>query len=178
MSCGQRGFVDPGFLVDGSSTTRTSRGSVSVNNTGNTDWLKHIGVGSLLTIQKDPNGEVDAVDGNDQCQGVSVDSDGDMYCAGYTDGGLNDTNGGSNDAFVMKLNSSGVVQWVNHLGTGTRDNTNGRDPNGQVDAVNGAEVCNGVSVDSSGNVYCAGYTNGGLNDTNDGSSDAFIIKLN
>ncbi len=43
----------------------------------------------------------------------------------------------------------------------------------------GSAVCSGVAVDSSGNVYCAGYTNGALGEANlNGNNDAFVMKLN
>ena len=45
--------------------------------------------------------------GSERCRGVSVDSSGNVYCAGYTGGALGEANAGSNDVFVMKLNSSG-----------------------------------------------------------------------
>jgi len=45
--------------------------------------------------------------GNDRCSGVTVDSSGNIYCAGYTNGGMSEANGGSNDAFVMRLEPDG-----------------------------------------------------------------------
>jgi hypothetical protein len=46
--------------------------------------------------------------GNDTCNGVAVDSSGNVYCAGYTTGGMSEANGsGSFDAFVMSIEVDG-----------------------------------------------------------------------
>jgi Tfp pilus assembly protein PilZ len=105
----------------------------------------------------------------DNCSGVAVDGSGNVYCAGYTDSSLGEANGGSYDAYVMKLNSAGQVQWITQLGA--------------VTAVPGGDTshrdyCNGVAVDGNGNVYCAGQTFGSLGEVNGGNSDAFVMKLN
>lgn len=94
---------------------------------------------------------------------VSLDSSGNIFVAGYTTGGLNgNSQTGTNDAFVLKYNSTGTLQWANQYGT-----------SGQ------SSYANGVSVDSSGNVFIAGYTTGGLNgNSQTGAKDAFVGKLN
>jgi hypothetical protein len=106
--------------------------------------------------------------GFDQCQGVSVDSAGNVYCAGQSDGGIGEANGGGYDAFVMKLDSSGAVVWGTQLGSVTT--VSGGDKSN-------FDQCQGVSVDSAGNVYCAGITYGGLGEANGGSGDVFVMKL-
>ncbi|MDP7630100.1 MAG: SBBP repeat-containing protein, partial [SAR324 cluster bacterium] len=40
------------------------------------------------------------------------------------------------------------------------------------------DYANGVAVDSSGNVYAAGYTYGALDGSNAGSYDLFVVKYN
>ena len=82
---------------------------------------------------------------------------------GYTKGGLDgNTSSGSADLFVVKYNSSGTKQWTKQLGT-----SSGESPYG------------GVAVDSSGNVYAAGYTEGGLDgNTSAGDKDIFLVKYN
>ena len=44
--------------------------------------------------------------------------------------------------------------------------------------TSGEDVANGVATDSSGNVYVTGYTQGGLDCTNAGSYDLFVVKYN
>ncbi len=107
--------------------------------------------------------------GSDYCNGVAVDSSGNIYCAGHTDGDMGEISGGGADAFVMKLNSSGQLQWLTQLGAVTKS-TGGSNA--------GDEYCKGVAVDSAGNVYCAGYTNGDMGETSGGDTDAFVMKLN
>ena len=92
--------------------------------------------------------------------GVSVDSSGNAYVAGYTDRGLDgNTSAGIEDMFLTKYDTDGTKQWTRQLGTGSDDR-------GQ-----------GVSVDSSGNAYVTGYTGGGLDgNTNAGGDDMFLTK--
>ena len=98
----------------------------------------------------------------DSGQGVTVDSSNNIYLTGYTLGGLdNNTNSGGRDIFLVKYNSSGTKQWTRQLGSSSNDS-------GQ-----------GVTVDSSNNIYLTGYTEGGLdNNTNAGGNDLFLVKYN
>ncbi len=59
---------------------------------------------------------------------------------------------------MVKYNSSGTKQWTKQLGTSS------------------AEYANGVATDSSDNVYVTGETAGGLDGTNAGSQDLFVVK--
>ena len=81
---------------------------------------------------------------------------------GVTNGGLDgNTSAGSKDLFVVKYNSSGTKQWTKQLGSSI------------------ADYATGVATDSSGNVYVAGYTDGGLDgNTSAGSNDIFVVKYN
>ena len=94
--------------------------------------------------------------------GVATDSSGNVYVVGYTFGDLDgNTNTGASDIFVVKYNSSGTHQWTKQLGTSSTD------------------TANGVTTDSSGNVYVAGGTYGGLDgNTSAGVNDLFIVKYN
>ena len=101
--------------------------------------------------------------------GVAVDSSDNIYITGTSSGtnvfGASVTSGTTEDIFVVKLNSSGVVQWVYTAGGTGRDR--GRK----------------IALDSSGNIYVVGYYQntvdfGGGNVTSNGSFDAFILKLN
>ena len=101
--------------------------------------------------------------------GVAIDSSDNIYITGTSQGanvfGKNATSGTTDDIFVAKLNSSGVVQWVYAAGGTGRDR--GRK----------------IALDSSGNIYVTGYywstvDFGGGNVTSNGNWDAFLLKLN
>ena len=102
--------------------------------------------------------------------GIAVDSSGNSYITGYFAntidfGGGNVTTNGNWDVFVLKLNSSGVFQWVNTYGGTALD------------------YGYGVAVDSSGNSYATGaffltVDFGGGDVTSAGGADIFVLKLN
>ena len=117
---------------------------VKYNSSGTKQWTKQLGSSSA-----------------DYATGVAVDSSGNVYAAGYTNGDLDGSNAGGWDLFVVKYNSSGTKQWTQQLGS------------------SGGDGAYGVAVDSSGNVYAAGTTKGALDgNTNAGSYDLFVVKYN
>ena len=68
---------------------------------------------------------------------------------------------GSNDFILVKYNSSGTKQWTSQHGTSSR------------------EIGKDVSVDSSGNIYISGHTNGELDgNLNNGNVDLYLMKFN
>ena len=46
---------------------------------------------------------------------MAFDDSGNVYCAGPTYGALGEANGEEGDAFVMKLDFSGAIEWVTQL---------------------------------------------------------------
>ena len=100
--------------------------------------------------------------GNDSANALIADSLGNLYVAGRTDGDLNgEKNNGYPDAFIVKYDSTGVLQWTKLLGSSRVD------------------MANALTIDGSDNVYVAGSTNGDLNGKINSSltdSDAFIVK--
>jgi len=116
---------------------------VKYNSGGSKQWLQQFGSSN-----------------NDMGLEVNVDSKGNIYVTGYTEGGLDGkTNSGERDIFLVKYNSSGTKQWTQQLGTPT------------------FEEGNGVAVDSSDNIYVSGWTRGKL-DTYAGGDDAIVLKYN
>ena len=113
------------------------------------------GIFTLWTIQSGTTSE-------DTANAVTTDSSGNLYVAGYTKGVLEgDTNSGMSDLILIKYNSQGTIQWTKQLGTLENDQANG------------------VTTDSSGNIYVTGWTGGGLDgNTEIGYEDIFLIKYN
>ena len=134
---------------------------MKLNSSGDLQWVTQLG--GTTTANGGDNS------GSDRCYSVALDDSGNIYCAGYTDGALGEANGGDKDAFIMKLNSSGDIEWVTQLGETTTANEGDN---------SGKDYCESVALDNSGNVYCAGYTDGALGEANGGSNDAFVMKLN
>ncbi|MBW1817606.1 MAG: IPTL-CTERM sorting domain-containing protein, partial [Deltaproteobacteria bacterium] len=101
----------------------------------------------------------------DFAQGVAVDSGGNVVVAGNSDstwGSPVNAHTGGTDAFVAKLDSSGIRQWHTFMGSV---------------ATSG----DAVSVDTSGNVFVAGTGNatwGSPVNAFAGVRDAFVAKLN
>ncbi|MEM9539517.1 MAG: S8 family serine peptidase [Cyanobacteria bacterium P01_E01_bin.42] len=92
---------------------------------------------------------------------LKSDREGNIYIAGVTKGNLAGEHQGNWDAFVMKYDSNGDRIWAQQLGTSGHDG--------------GAYYRDGLGIDSQGNVYFAGGTQGDLGGENAGSHDAFIV---
>ena len=140
------GFTDGG--LDGNTVTGSTDFFVTkYNGSGVKQYTRQLGVPALLT---------------EACS-VATDTSGNVYVAGYTDGGLDgNTVTGTWDFFVSKYNSSGAKQYTKQLGV----------PGHSTQAYS-------VATDASGNVYVAGYTDGGLDgNTVTGSRDFFVTKYN
>jgi beta-propeller repeat-containing protein len=94
----------------------------------------------------------------DYAASVSTDPDGNAYIAGDTFDSLDGVNAGVADAYLAKYDSDGNRLWIRQLGSSA------------------GEVARSISSDNSGHVYIAGQTDGGLDGTNTGESDAFLAK--
>lgn len=94
---------------------------------------------------------------------LALDSSNNVYVTGDTDTNLEDGSPLSlNYAYLIKYDSDGNKQWIKYLGE-DGDSTYG----------------NGISIDSSDNIFVTGYTDAGLaGNTLTGSIDAFVAKYN
>ena len=94
-------------------------------------------------------------------KGVVTDSSNNIYVAGHTNGSLDGSNSGEYDLFLTKFLDNGTKQWTKQLGTST------------------SEIVNGVTLDSTNNIYVTGTTNGSLDgNVTSGSRDIFLVKYN
>ena len=92
--------------------------------------------------------------------GVDTDSNNNIYVTGITKSGLDgNTHLGDNDGILIKYNSDGTKQWTKQFGSSAGDESFG------------------IAIDSSNNIYAAGYTGGAFDSqTNSGGNDIFLIK--
>ena len=105
----------------------------------------------------------------DESLGVVHDNSGNIYVTGYSYGTWGTPIrawSGHTDAFVAKLNSSGVLQWNTFLGSDNND------------------TATDIAIDSSGNIYVTGYSNTSwgtpihAHSSDAPHMDAFVAKLN
>jgi hypothetical protein len=117
--------------------------------------------------------------GDEHAGGVAVDGSGNVYLAGGTYSTnfpvvapIQGVNGGSQDAFVTKINPAGnSILYSTYLGG---------------NGTGSSEQANAIAVDSSGNAYVTGVTNssnfpvtsGAYQTAYSGMQDAFITKFN
>jgi hypothetical protein len=95
---------------------------------------------------------------NDYGDAVSIDGMGNVYVSGATEGSIGGPNAGGEDVFISKFDALGAVQWTKQIGTPDRD------------------FVYAISVDGLGNVFLSGDTRGGLDGSNAGGIDAFLVK--
>ncbi|MCB9763258.1 MAG: SBBP repeat-containing protein [Alphaproteobacteria bacterium] len=101
----------------------------------------------------------DGTSGDDVAVAAATDSAGAVYVVGYTEGDLSGQGAaGWFDAFLMKVDPSGAVVWVEQLGTANND------------------YAYGVAVDAAGDVYVAGSTRGGLAQGQRDKYDVFVAS--
>ena len=97
--------------------------------------------------------------GDDAALSIDFDDSDNFYLTGYTDADFGGSNAGSYDAWVAKYDSDGNQQWKQQFGTSEIDNP--------FD----------VAVNSTGQVFVNGFTEGSLGGTNAGSYDAWLAEL-
>jgi len=116
--------------------------------------------------------------GSEVINDIALDASGNAYVTGQTDssnfdtttGAYDETLGGTQDAFVTKINATGTaLSYSTYLGGALND-----------------DYAFGIAVDASGNVYVTGYTfatdfvttGSAYDSVHSGSTDAFLTKLN
>ena len=163
----------------GSFTTETNGGDCDIlvlklEDSGEIVWSLQVGA-----EQADNYDFITDTSGFDTCLKVASDANGNIYCGGFTQGSLADTievNEGNQDLFVMKINSSGTIQWITQLGSTVKAFED-------ADTVN-EESCSDIAVSSDGSsIYCAGSTYSSLGEEHSeilgaADKDSFLLKLN
>ncbi len=136
--------------------------------------------GDVFLVKLDPSGNIlwakrpSASVSSDAIYAVCADHFGNVYATGHFEGSsitfgstkLTNANSPNQDAFIVKYNSAGVVQWAKSAGKANDD------------------VGNSVTVDATGNVIVGGqfasasisFGSSTLNNANSGTFDVFIVK--
>ena len=118
--------------------------------------------------------------GSEHAYGIAVDGSGNSYIAGGTDSfdfptfnGLQSTLTGTYDAFVVKLDATGLIKYSTYLG-GNEGTGGGSE-----------EIGLDIAVDTSGIAYVAGRTSAddfptkdAFDSTHSGGNDVFFVVLN
>lgn len=164
-----------GSTLIGTSSTDRSHG-IDVDGSGNIyatgyttgalDGQTNAGGEDVFLAKYDSNGarqwtRLSGTTAGERGESVAVhNATGNIYITGTTAGSLDgQAYLGSGDVFLIKYNTSGTKQWTKLLGTTAVDNAWS------------------VAVDSSENIYVAGFTGGNLGgQTNSGGTDAFVAK--
>jgi hypothetical protein len=130
-------------------------GSLGGPNEGDADvfLVKYDGAGNYLWSRQF------GTNFSDFCFGVAVDSSGNAFISGNSEGSLGGPNEGNKDAVVTKYDGSGTRLWSRQIGTSSWDSGYS------------------VAVDPMGHVYISGNTSGSLGGASQGGGDVFIIKL-
>jgi len=151
---------DGGFIVAGQ--TYSNDGDVSGNHGYDDAWVVKLNSSGDIEWQKCLGGTDD-----DYAYSIQQTSDGGFIVTGYTESNDGDVSGnhsnwGWDDAWVVKLNSSGDIEWQKCLG-GTND-----------------DRAYSIQQTSNGGFIVAGYTysNDGDVSGNHGYWDAWVVKLN
>jgi len=90
---------------------------------------------------------------------ITLDSEGNLFICGSTNGALQGPGKGRSDAYVMKLDASGNVLWTSQWGTEL------------------ADEATGLAMDQEGNLYVIGSTEGTLGTEALGRKDVFYSQL-
>ncbi len=141
------------FIVTGS--TSSSNGNLSGNNGGDDVLVAKISANGTLMWAKNFGGS-----GNEVGYSVTTDSNGNIYIAGQTSStNFASAQYGAWDAFIMKLDSNGNMQWVKNYGGSLNDNFYS------------------IQFDN-GNLYAGGYSESSDVDVsgNYGDKDVWVVK--
>lgn len=149
--------TDGSYTVTGE--TRSNNGNVSGNHGGIDFWVININSTGALQWQKTFGGT-----GNDLPESIVQTSDGGYALVGYTASNDGDVSGnhGSQDGWIIKISSSGVLQWQKALGGSDID---------QARSIVQIPTGNFIITGSSRS------TNGDISGPTNGLTDAFTVNL-
>lgn len=166
------------FIESNAGTTDSDIFIVKISPDGEIVWAKQFGDTSVANstgaklqdyVESLFPGYIVNTEGYDYAYGITTDSLGNIYIAGGTNGSWIGTNGGSNDALMIKLDKLGDVIWVRQIGS----EYNGV---GDVNLTSGSQILRTVKVDANENVYSALYVTSHFGETAS-LSDCVVLKF-
>jgi hypothetical protein len=126
---------------------------------------KNFGREDIIVAKLDNAGNVEwqkqyGSDSSEVANDIFVDDQGSIYISGVTKGLLGKKAFGKADCFILKLDNKGNQLFTSQFGTLQDD------------------MCNGITVDNSYNIYVCGITFGDLGAKNKGKNDVIAGKFN
>lgn len=95
---------------------------------------------------------------DDEAQSVAIDSAGNVYITGFTEGNLAGDRPGAKDVWLAKYDKDGNLVWTKQFGSTDND------------------LAYGITVDNANNLYLTGFTNGNLDGREAGKYDSWVAK--
>lgn len=164
-----------GYLYIGGRTSNNTVADINIGNTADILVLKinsqTMGVSWYQQITSaDLNRPGFDTSGDEACRKIELDEASNVYCTSRTTGNLADINpfAGTADIFLTKISPSGSHLSTVQFGMNMEAVTGGD--------YSGTEQIFHLSVDTNGNVYMAGYTNGAFAESNQGE-DMLLLRL-
>lgn len=152
--------TDGGYIIGGH--TRSNNGDVSGNHGTTYDiWIVKMSSSGIIEWQKCYGGSADEFDSN-----IQQTTDGGYIFSGKTYSNNGDVSGNhgtgiNDDAWVVKLSSSGVIQWQKCIGGSARDYATNIQQ-----TIDGGYIFSGATTSTDGDVS-----------GNHGEGDAWVVKL-
>jgi hypothetical protein len=153
--------------ITGNSLVNITAAGITTDDSGNaylTGYIASYGYATSWVYKHNSNGtqlwakQLDYSGDYAASSDIATDSSGNIYLAGTTDSKVGDQQYGRLDAWAAKYDSNGTELWTKQLGTTDDD------------------ISRGVAIDSRGNIYLTGLTNGKLGDQQYGDDDAWLVK--
>ena len=148
--------TDGGYIIAGN--TSSNNGDVTGNHGSVDAWVVKINNNGSLQWQKALGGT-----NIDNAHNIQFNNDGSYIVVGYTNSNNGDVTGnhGNGDAWVVKISSTGSLDWQKCIGGSSDD---------------GAES---IQITTDGGYIVAGYTNSTNGDVigNSGGQDAWVVKF-
>lgn len=147
---------DGGYIIAG--YTYSNDGDITGSRGGLDCWIIKLNSIGTLQWQKTLGGSLD-----DNAQNIQQTQDGGYIVTGWTASNNGDVTGnhGSYDYWVVKLNSTGIIQWQKALGGSSTD-----DARSIHQTIDGGYIVAGYAVSNNGDVT-----------GNHGSADYWVVKL-